>query len=193
MEQGFGVGAPFKLAYFGSSGESSCFFSTEFICDWWSDLPGSCSLCRGVPAEWGHLVTSSCSQALLSGPSVVTIPQSQGFLGSVRQICSPLHRGLLSTRQLRCGGPFVGGSPGNTSPGDGSHTDYHWRGALEPQHMPFSCRWSKAGAASLSLPSLPFHLLSAMQQCAEIFWPLTPPLISFIVMGLSSRPFLLFH
>lgn len=75
------------------------------------DLPGSCSACRAVPAAWGHLVTSSYSQALLSVPSAVTILQAPGFLGSVRQIRSSLHSGLLSTRQLHRGGLCCGRQP----------------------------------------------------------------------------------
>lgn len=72
-------------------------------------LPGSCSACRGVYPEWGHL--QSYSQTLLSIPSVVTILKSLSFLGSAGWFCTLLSCGSLHTMLLHSGGPFCGWPP----------------------------------------------------------------------------------
>ena len=154
----------------GSSGESSCFFRAEFISRLvvWTCLAaalhvGLCLLRGGILSH--HPILRLCSQCHLLS-LFCRLRVSWALLGRSAPLCT-LGSSLQGSFTVE--GRAVGGSPGNTSPGDGSHTDCHGRGALEPQHVPFFWSWSKAGlplsASSISpLPSAFCH--------AEVCWNL---------------------
>ena len=154
----------------GSSGESSCFFRAESsFPDWWCGLAWQLLCMQGC----ARCVGTSCHIILFSGSALSAIcchySAGSGFPGLLGRSAPLCTLGSSLQGSFTVEGCAVGGSPGNTSPGDGSHIDCHGRGALEPQHVPFFWSWSKAGlplsASSISpLPSAFCH--------AEVCWNL---------------------
>ena len=92
---------------------------------------GLCLLRGGILSH--HPILGLCSQCHLLS-LFCRLRVSWALLGRSAPLCT-LGSSLQGSFTVE--GRAVGGSPGNTSPGDGSHTDCHGRGALEPQHVPF--------------------------------------------------------
>lgn len=129
-------------------------------------------------AEWGasFILSSDGFQSHVLSPL-----WSLSFLAS---LWSLLAGGLLHTVLLHCGGPFCRWHPWKCI-----SRRWQWhripcarcsQGCTHALLLQVTQGW---GYLTLFFQSIPFRLLSVIQKGVEIFWPLTPPLISFTVMG----------